>query len=478
MGVVLALWWWRQPDALATPLSRSSFIAFATSAWLWAVCCAGSHFLAFQINGVDFSIFEWMVGSTARGHFGYSRIYELNHFGVHSTFVLLLLVPVYALASSPWVLLIAGATLIWAGVFPLRRLAGWAHGGPHGGLELVAMAAWLGNPWLGGLLNVGFRIESLLPVLTLWFLVGWVEGRRWLWVGAMVGLWLSKEDSCLFLTSFACVAALVERHRARAALAIAVGSLAWLAVYSQVVQPALLGHPPAYLAFWSEFGDTMPSVVVGMLSHPLTLAGRVLTSHWWALALPALLVPFASPRALGGMAPTLLLLGAATYEPMHRYEMYYPVGLIAFTLFAALDVWRRTHAARARTWVFVSLLTLPLFWGSYARVVPIDWGRLQTLEVVRRELATEGRLCVQNVLFPHLGLDDRLMNLGEPGLCLDHPEITVLVNEQLSTEPHARADFQTWLRDWERQRDTTQYPHGFTVLRGKQAPKTQQPPGP
>jgi len=477
LALMLAVWWWRRPEALAGPMTRASWVAFALAAWVWAVCCAGTHFLSFQINGVDFSIFEWMVGSTARGQLGYSRIYELNHFGVHSTFVLLLLVPVYALFSSPWVMLIAGATLIWAGIFPVRRLVRWAHGGPHGVLELVAMAAWLGNPWLGGLINAGFRIESLLPVLTLWFLLGWVEGRRWLWVGSMIALWLSKEDSCLFLSSFACVAALVERHRARSAAFIVIGSLGWLALYSQLVQPALLGHPPAYLAFWSGFGNTMPSVVVGMLADPLMLAERLATSHWWVLALPALLVPLASPRALGGMAPTVLLLGAATYEPMHRYEMYYPVGLIAFVIFGALEVWRR-HPGRARTWVFFSLLNFPLFWGAYARSVPVDWGRLEAFAEVRRALANEAHLCVQNILFPHLGLDDRLINLGEPGLCLDHAEITVLVNEQLSTEPHARADFQSWLRDWERQREVTQYPHGFTVLRAKQAPQTQQPPVP
>ena len=474
LAALAALWWLRSPGSVAAPLTRASFVAIVAAAWVWAFSCGASHFLAFEINGVDFSIFEWQVGSTHQGHFGYSRIYEVNHFGVHSTFLMLLLVPVHAVLESPWVLLVTGASLIWAGVFPVRKLARWANGGvPHGGLELAAMVAWLANPWLGKLLNSGFRIESFMPVLTAWFLVGWVEKRRWVWAAAMVGLWCSKEDTTLFLAAFALGALLVERTRWREAATVAGGSLLWLLVYLRVLQPALLGHPPLYTGFWSELGDTLPAVALGMLRHPLLVARKVFTSGWWTLFVPALFVPMRSVRAMLAMAPTLVLLGAATNDLMHALSAYYPVPLVPFMLFGALEVWR-LHP-RARWLAALSLLTFPLFWGGYGRVVPVNGERLAGFEQARAAVATEAKLCAQNILFPHLGVDQRLIPMFETGLCIDPTDIAVIVNPQLDTWPHEGADFTRWLEDWKKLRPFTEYPGGFVVLHPA---KTQRPPVP
>ncbi len=466
LAVGLAVWWWRRPGDLEAPLHPAAFATLAAASWVWCFGCAATHFLDFEISGLDFSIFEWMVGSTHQGHFGYSRIYEVNHFGVHSTFLMLLLVPIHALVSSPWVLLVTGATVVWAGLYPVRRLVRWAnHGTPHGGLELVAVTAWLGNPWLGGLLNSGFRIEAFIPVATLWFLVGWVENRRWLWVLAMAALWCSKEDTCLFLASFALGAAVVERARWREALALAGASLAWLGAYVGVVQPALLGHAPTYTQFWAELGSSLPSVAFGVLTRPVWVVTKLVTSGVWAVALPALFVPFRSLRATLGMAPTVLLLGVATYEPMHQFKMYYPVPLVAFVVFGALEAWRR--ATLPRSLVFVSLLTFPLFWGGYGRVVPVNRAHLEGLAAVREAVARDRVVCAQTILFPHLGVDSRLVPLGEIGLCMDKPEVTVVINPELDTDPHNPSDFKQWLVNWERERDVTNLPGGYKILRAK-----------
>src|SRR5262245_6401953 len=56
-----------------------------------AVYCVSvqlGRYYSFAINGVDFSIFDWMLYNTNHGSFGYSPIYDVNHFGVHATYVL------------------------------------------------------------------------------------------------------------------------------------------------------------------------------------------------------------------------------------------------------------------------------------------------------------------------------------------------------------------------------------------------------
>lgn len=469
---VVALAWWRHPRALAASLSKPSFGVFSAAVWLWCLACGATHFLALEINGVDFSIFEWMLGSTHQGHVGYSRIYEVNHFGVHSTFLMLLLVPIHALVPSPWVLLVTGATLVWAGLYPLRRLVRWAHGGPHGGLELLTMVAWVSNPWFGKLLNAGFRIEALLPVLTLWFLVGWVERRLWVWGLAMVGLWFSKEDSCLFLASFALVAGLKERSRWRESAWVVTTSAVWLVVYVRLIQPTLLGHAPMYLGFWSDFGATVPEIVSGMVRRPTEVLRRLITSGWWRVALPALLVPLGSVRAVGGMAATVFLLGTATYDQMHDFAAYYPVPLVAFMLLGALDVWRSEANAWVRAAVVLSLLLFPLFWSGYGRAVAFDSQRLAGMAAARAFVANDAHVCAQTALFPHLGVDSRLIPLLDLGPCLDPPDVTLVLNPTLGTWPFPREEFKRWVAEWETKREVTVFPGGFRVLR----PKSQRPP--
>lgn len=466
-ALVLVAWWRKVPD-LSLGLDPKAWRWLALGSFVWLQLVALSWFLAFRVNGVDFSIFDWMLESTHRGRLGYSPIYEVNHFGVHSSFILLLWVPLHELVHTPLWLVVSAPLVVWMGVFPLRRLVRLACGGPHGALELIAVLAWVGNPWMARSLHAGFRPELLLPLLSLWFLVGWIE-RSDEKVGlSLVALLCTKEDAVLFVIGFALAATLVERWRWRQALAVTTVSLGWLAIYALLLQPRLTGHAqPGYWSFWSDFGATPKAVVVGMLTHPWQVVVKVVTSKWWAFFLPLLLVPLRSVRAVGGLLPTVLLLGAANYEMMRELGGYYALPLLAFAFFGVLDVWAVWRSSpRMRVLEGVVLAALALFGclgGAYPKVVPFSPALHRQLADAWEVAKTAPIVCAQTSLFPHLGYSSRLEPLSEVD-CPHRPGAVTLVNPALDLLPYDPAVFDEALRGWRAMYPTRELEGGFLLV--------------
>jgi uncharacterized membrane protein len=452
----------RAPETFARPLSPRAWRGLVASALVWCALASWSHWAAFRVNGVDFSIFDWMLESTHQGRLGYSPIYDVNHFGVHSTFLLLLLVPLHALAPSPLWLVGVGSVAVWAGCFPLRRLARSLLG-VHGGLELTLMLAWLGSSWLGyGV----FRIESLTPVFTLWFLVGWVEKRRGMLGAAALAMLCTKEDAALALASFAVASLLVERRRWPEALAVLLLATTFLATYVGWLQPLLLGKPaPTYLHFWSDFGQTAPEILRAWLSSPAEVAVKLFTSRWYLFFGPLLLLPFLSVQGAAGLLPTFFLLGVSNYDHMRDYGGYYPSPMVAWALFGMLEVAARTRHRR-RWWLatVAGLLAFPLFQGDPARSVVIDWRVRAGLPAARAALAEPASVrCVQTVLMPHLGYPSSLVPLFDDG-CLDRPGAAGLLHPQLDLYPQPRERFDRALERLSAAGRTRDLPGGFVYV--------------
>ena len=433
LGVAFVVAWLRDPRRLSAPLSARAWTALLVMSLLWLEAASLSTFAAFNVSGIDFSIFDWAVASGARGHFGQSPIYDVNFLGVHSAFVLALLVPLHALAPSPWWLVVGGPVVLWAGLFPLRRLVRGA-AGEHGGVLLAASLAYVASPMLGRLTTAGFRIESLLPLGTLWFLWGWMARRRPVWVAAAALLFFTKEDSTLFLGSFAAAGALFERPRRAEAALLFLACVTWFGLYTQLLQPLLAGTRPAYLSIWSEFGSTPGEIVGGMASHPLTVLTRLATSGAWATFAPLLFLPWLSWRAAAGLLPTTLLLGTASYETMHGFHTYYPTPLLAFALFGVLEVMRERTSGAWSALSLLSLVLFPLIGFGYARVMAFEPERLREVASVRERIASAPRVCGQVVLYPHLGYPAQLDPLMELS-CADAPGTWVVVSEAYDPHP-------------------------------------------
>lgn len=397
LTAVGAVWAIRAPSQFSQPLSPWAWRAILVGSLVWLLAISVTAFLSFNVNAIDFSIFDWMIENTVRGQVGQVPLYRVNHFAVHSTFLMFGLVPVYAVAPSPWWLLILGPVLLWAGLFPLKRLVEAAVG-DHGGLLLLAAVAWVASCWMGRLANSAFRVEHFEPLWLLWFLAGWVQRKPMVWGLAVLALFASKEDASLMLAAFGAAHVVFERERRREGLVLAVASLVFLVAYSRF-QAAVIPGGAGYGGFWLQFGNNPSEAAVGMLRHPLDVAARMATSGVWGFFAPMLFLPFMSWRSAVPLGVMVLLFGAASFEPMHRYQSYYPAVLQAFAVFGIIEVAKHARGRRAATF---ALALFPVVGFGYARASSFVWADQGAITEIA-QVVRDRHVCAQGALLPRLG---------------------------------------------------------------------------
>lgn len=412
--------------------------ALFAAALLWTCARTLSQYWAFDVNGADFSIFERMLWNTLHGRFAYSPIYGVNHFAVHQHYVLFALLPIYAVVSSPYVLLLAGAVAMWSALFPLWRL-GRTYLRNEWFVLLLALA-YLGSPWFAAMLDGGHRPEMLYPVAALTFLLGWVRQRPWVW-GAGLALFLScREDVALYTAAFG-AAALIRERRPAAAVVVA-ASVALFALNLWWVRPAMSSGTasPQYMTFWSHYGSSTGEVVLAMLTQPVRVLTDVLTSRWYLLLGPALLLPLLSPRAALALLPGLILFGTSN-TPLRLYRGYGPSILLPFVLFGMVEAARflRSRAAgqTPNVVVLLALLLFPLIGAAQVRLPRPRLDALRALPALHTALAERPADCVQFALYPYL---PQSLEPQAADVCWRDPHATVLWLPGESPWPLSRHD--------------------------------------
>jgi Predicted membrane protein (DUF2079) len=425
--------------------------------------CQVTNFAALEVNGVDFSIFDWMIHNAHSGKGMFSPIYGVNHLGVHPTWLLYLWVPLHALVDSPWWLVVSNALVLWLGTFPLLQLAR-ALALPRA-VGFLAALAYLTNPWLGRLLDGGFRPESLYPVAGLFLALAWVKQKTGLLAVAAASYLAVKEDAALHLLGLAAGALLFDRARWRSAAGVGVAALAVLVFNVGWLQPALLApygvRQPTYVGFWGQYGQTLPSIAGAMLTSPWRVLSGIATSSWFKFFLPALGLPLLARVPLAAMAPVIFLLGTSGNVVMHDYRTYYPLPLLAFALWGLLEVAKRWNLAAAG-----ALVLFPLFGGGYATLAwPTQRNSFAPeLAGLRQRVEQSPELvCTQTILFPQLGYRANLVELSPD--CLADARSVAVLHPELTPWPHSRAQLQAWISAARATGRLEALPGGYQVIR-------------
>ncbi len=426
---------WRR-GAVDLSVARSTrwalFVAFLA---LFGLAQA-AKFDAFLTSGTDFTTYDRMLFNTWHGAFGYTPIYTVNHFGVHLNYLLLPLVLLHRAWESPGLLLTVNTLALWGAAFPLWALAErrWS----RAGALLLVLAYWT-NPWLDRLVDGGFKPEAFYPLLGLTFVLAWDFGSTRAWVAAALAYLCIKEDAALHLGAFAAASVLVDRGTWKRAATLAGLSVAVLLLGALVVQPAMLrGYRDlrVFSLYWPQYGTTLGGVAWGMARAPLTLATDVLTSSWYRVLLPALLLPLFRWRSALPLLPTIVMLGSTRYGMMRNYDWYYSVPLLAFVFLGFLEVVRRDRP-RAR-WVeplvASAVLLFPLVGVGYLRFPePVPEVSAGYEVAVASLAASPGTVCVQLAAFPRLPYAIE----GQPltSACLAAPARRALINLAIDPWP-------------------------------------------
>jgi uncharacterized membrane protein len=362
-----------------------------------------ARYLSLDLSAWDTTLFfDHPIAATLSKGLLFCPTTGTSYLGTHASYVLLALVPLYALAASPFWLLAAHAAAVAAGAaagfLVFRRILG-----DDLAARLLAVAFLL-NGYTARTVQYGFHPEALYPLAVFVLWLGLLDDRpRLLVLGSLLALSI-KEDALLVLLGLAAASALFLRKRRAGAVVATAAILAFL-VSTRLVMPHYSGalpERPWYASYWASWGDSLPAVALAMLAHPLRLARTLLASGAPGLMEPLLLLPLAGPEALVAALPALVPYAAADFRQLREFALYYAMPVLPFLfLGVAYGMRRLLVTPRARRLAALAVLCACAFDGASYTIRRPHPARHEIGPAL--EALGNRPVRVQGSLFPHAG---------------------------------------------------------------------------
>jgi uncharacterized membrane protein len=445
-----------QSTPVSPPLQQKRRLAFVVSAfivillfWHWSIDL--SNYRAFRFFTDDIGHFNYMLWHTLHGRFFWSIVHQCNHFALHFTPSLLLLVPLHFSARPILVLPLTETLAIFSGSVATSCLfAGAVAQGrspvscftPTG---LLLGLVFVCSPLTGAIL-LSYHIESFAVALMLWALAAYYQHwRKTFWVFLFLSLGV-KEDIAIYWAWFALWAMMCERRYALKTNALLlIASLLWLAVAFWSIEIFIAASNKGVWAYGSRYatlGNTLPEKIVTVTTHPRLwlepLQVQGLTSLFAFACIPVL-----APTALLLLLPGLYIMGLSAFSPMYHLSYYYSYALVPFLALGAVKGvarvvgWRRLRRGRKVIVVVVNIVLL-------AAAVALCLQRTRTEgrrrlpatvtarhvelkeEMGRLELPIDATIAAQADLLPQLPMREGMMPLSlENALAADYCVVDV-----------------------------------------------------
>jgi uncharacterized membrane protein len=294
-------------------------------------------------------------------------IYGVSFLGNHLQWATFVLAPLYALWSSPMLLLAAQTLALAAGPFPLYRIAE-RRLGP--GLGVAVVAAYLLCPALGYVNLSEFHMPSLVVPLLLCAHDAYETDRRGRLIALLAAVALVQENFPLFGVAYGVLLAW-KRRDAKRGLLLAAGCLAYFYVGIEVVMPAIwrevaeatgVHAGPAVPGTFPGLGRSLPTLIGNFARNPaapLLDAYEPRKALWLAqLLLPLALLPLAGIEWLLPAAPYFLQHFLSARENETALRSHYAAEMIPFVFIATVVGLARVRAFLPRA------LAAPLLGGA------------------------------------------------------------------------------------------------------------------
>lgn len=315
--------------------------------------------------GFDMGVFDQGIWLLSRFHAPFVTITGRDLFGDHTSFVLLLMVPVYWVWPHVQALLVLQTALLAGAAIPVYMFARRVVASTW--IATAVAASYLLNPALQNGNLEQFHPEAFLVPGIAVAVYAAFEWKPRLLLAAVVVCLLVKEDAALMVIPLG--AWIWFRRDDRWGAAIMVGALGWMAFAFEVVIRSLLGTDSFYAGRLPFGGAT------GLLASPFTRPGRLAgylagdgrPFYLWQLAVSFGCVFLAAPEiaAIGALTLAENVLSAFPY--MHGIDYHYSLALVpvlamgtAFALGRMRNGRRRSIAALV---VVTSAVVSSGLWG-------------------------------------------------------------------------------------------------------------------
>lgn len=299
-----------------------------------------SRFTGFQ-SGVDLTIFGQATRQYAMLAEPLVRVKSqapFNILGDHFSPVLAAVAPFYAVWSDVRLLLLAQAVLLGVGVVIVGRFAG-RHLEPN--LALIVQIAFAVSWGILGAARFDFHEVAFgVPLLAL-ALVGAIERRDGLLIGAAGLLLLVKEDASLFVVGLGLF--LMWQRRWRLGASLTCSGVVWLVLTTQVLIPHF-----SYYGRYSYTSSQLPQgsgLLQGLMSASVT---NLASGGFWVFLIAMALVAgpgIISPVMLVAL-PTIALRLVSTNPVYFRTDLHYGALLMVVASLALVEVLKLPRPGR------------------------------------------------------------------------------------------------------------------------------------
>jgi uncharacterized membrane protein len=325
-----------------------------------------SWFVNRQLQGAgsrnwDLGIFTQATFNLAHGR-TFMAYRGMDILGHHFNLVLYLLAPLMWLGAGSRVLSLLQVVALVSGACPAYllgrdRIAPEADKGVRGRFGLLVATLYLLHPAVTGLAWWMFHPETLALGAILW--AWWaVEKRRWKLLGFCVAwIVLCREDLPLAMVGFGVAMAIVHRHHRtaqRLGVLIAVATLSFWVVITQIVMPARIGTDEPYYVtdFWGHLGNTMPEVIATAVTHPgratQPLHGSDGVEFVASLVGPTGGLNFLNPITLIPAAPQLVAITLSNDPDSRQIWHHHGALFFPFSILSAAETLRWLRRRRPR----------------------------------------------------------------------------------------------------------------------------------
>jgi len=340
----------RAPSRLDAVCERHTPVVLSGMIGLWILVFARFLHLKYRYylySDIDCALFVQIVNGILHGSL-VSSIRGMNWLGDHSSLILFLVAPLYAIARHPMTLTVLQCVVLGLGALPVFALARRALG--PGFLPLGFAALYLLFPAVGYTALYEFHPEVLCTT-TLLAMIACYRADRLVptLVFAALSL-LGKEDVALPVGAFALLT-LFDRHPRRRVYAAALGGLAIvsLLVSFAVFKPAFSTGEVDYGRMYLQWGDRPSAVALNIARHPLRAIAALFVSppydfdttlklqYYAQMLLPLLFLPLLSPLTLAAAVPTLGTHFLSWRSAQHTIYYQYTATVTPFVIAAAVS---------------------------------------------------------------------------------------------------------------------------------------------
>jgi uncharacterized membrane protein len=300
----------------------------------------------FLFTDFDLAIFAQACDGLLHGSM-FSSIRGMNWLGDHSSLILFLVAPIYAIFRHALTLVVVQAAALALGAIPVSRMARRASGSAT--FTTAFTLLYLAYPALGYLDLFEFHPEALAVTPLLLMLDAWQRGRaRAMTLWALLAA-LAREDVALVLGGMAVYALIVRRRLGlRESGAMMTIALASLALSFLVLKPMLSSGEANYGHMYAQWGTSVADVARQLATHPWralaalvwtpgdSADGMVKRMYFVYVLLPLAALPLLDPLMLIPAVPIVFEHMLSSRPAQHSIDCQYSALVIPFVIAAAI----------------------------------------------------------------------------------------------------------------------------------------------